>query len=220
MINIEIESVVREAAPQLKVIVIEADVKNSNTSDELWQLLCATAADIRGKYALSDVNKRPGIAATRQAYKALGKDPNRYRPSADALCRRAVKGMGLYRIDTLVDLINVLSMQSGYSIGGFDADKISGNLLRLGRGEENEPFCGIGRGVLNIEGLPVYRDAVGGIGTPTSDEERTKLTLSTCKLLMCINVYGEEMPLQETIDLAHSLLTGYASAENITTRII
>lgn len=220
MLNIEIENVVRQAAPQLKVVVIEADVKNSNTSEELWQLLCDTAAEIRENYELSEINKRIGIAATRQAYKALGKDPNRYRPSADALCRRAVKGMELYRIDTLVDLINVLSMKSGYSIGGFDVDKIDGNNLRLGRGDADELFHGIGRGVLNIDGLPVYRDATGGIGTPTSDEERTKLSLDTRKLLMCINVYGEEMPIQETIDLAHSLLIKYAGAENITTRII
>ena len=182
---------------------------------ELWSLIERTAHDIREVAELSDINKRPAIKATREAYKRLGKEPNRYRPSAEALCRRAVKGMELYRINTLVDLINLISMQSGYSIGGFDIDKIDGEVLRLGAGKENEPFEGIGRGELNIEHLPVYRDSIGGIGTPTSDNERTKLDISTTRLLMCINIYGEEMPVDDTVGLTVSLLEKFADASDI-----
>lgn len=122
--DIHIEDVIRQAAPGLLVVTVEADVTNGDTPDDLWDLLGRAASDIRSVTELSDVNKRPAIKATRDAYKALGKEPNRYRPSAEALSRRAVKGMELYRINTLVDLINLVSLQSGYSIGGFDADKI------------------------------------------------------------------------------------------------
>ncbi|MDE5919401.1 MAG: hypothetical protein K2H05_07820, partial [Duncaniella sp.] len=166
------------------------------------------------------VNKRPAIRATREAYKAFGKEPNRYRPSAEALSRRVVKGMGLYRINTLVDLINLVSLQSGYSIGGFDIDSIDGESLSLGVGREGEPFEAIGRGQLNIAGLPVYRDSTGGIGTPTSDHERTKLTMETSRLLMCINIYGEEMPVDETLGLVTDLLERFASAQNITVKYL
>ena len=86
-----------------------------------------------------------------------------------------MRGIPLYQIDTLVDLINLVSLRTGHSIGGFDTDKIQGTHLELGIGKAGEPFEGIGRGVLNIEGLPVYRDSFGGIGTPTSDHERTKM---------------------------------------------
>lgn len=213
--KIEFENIIRMAAPDLKVVAIEARVKNSDTSPELWSLIERTAHDIREVAELSDINKRPAIKATREAYKRLGKEPNRYRPSAEALCRRAVKGMELYRINTLVDLINLISMQSGYSIGGFDIDKIDGEVLRLGAGKENEPFEGIGRGELNIEHLPVYRDSIGGIGTPTSDNERTKLDISTTRLLMCINIYGEEMPVDDTVGLTVSLLEKFADASDI-----
>lgn len=213
--KIEFEDIIRAVAPSLMVVTVEASVKNSETPDELWSLISRTACDIREVAALADINKRPAIRATREAYKALGKEPNRYRPSAEALCRRAVKGMELYRINTLVDMINLISMQSGYSIGGFDRDKIDGDVLTLGAGCENEPFEGIGRGQLNIEHLPVYRDAVGGIGTPTSDNERTKLDISTTHLLMCINIYGEEMPVDEVVGLTVSLLERYADASDI-----
>lgn len=213
--NLEIEEVVSNIAPGLQVIMIEADVTNSPTTPQLKEELESLAAKIAATYELPDINKRPGIAATRAAYKALGKEPNRYRPSCEAMCRRIVKGMGLYYINNLVDLINVLSIASGYSIGGFDADKIEGDTLRLGAGREGEPFEGIGRGVFNIHCLPVYRDDAGGIGTPTSDNERTKLDLDTTRLLMCINIYGEEMSPADTEALAIDLLKRHAAARNI-----
>lgn len=214
--KIRFDDTIRGVAPGLTVVTVEADVTNTETSDELWSLLGRACDDIRSVTELSDINKRPGIKATRDVYKALGKEPNRYRPSSEALCRRAVKGMELYRINALVDLINVLSLLSGYSIGGFDAAKIDGDTLILGVGREGEPFEAIGRGSLNICGMPVYRDSVGGIGTPTSDNERTKLDLSTTRLLMCINIYGEEMPVEDTAAMAVDLLEKYAEACNIT----
>ncbi len=201
------------------MVAIEADVTNPETSDELWSLITRGAEDIHGVMEMADINKRPGIRATRDAYKALGKEPNRYRPSSEALCRRIVKGMELYRINTLVDLINLISFQSGYSIGGFDLDKIEGDTLTLGVGRDGEPFEGIGRGVLNIANMPVYRDNIGGVGTPTSDNERTKLSTETTRLLMCINIYGEEMPIDDVVGLTSSLLERFANATNINVNI-
>lgn len=153
------------------------------------------------------------IAATREAYKRCGKDPGRYRPSAEALRRRLMRGIALYQIDTLVDLINLVSLRTGHSIGGFDADKIAGTNLELGIGKKEEPFEGIGRGVLNIEGLPVYRDAVGGIGTPTSDNERTKMDLETTHILAIVNGYNGKEGLQEAAGMIQTLLRRYAGSD-------
>ena len=128
--------------------------------------------------------------------------------------RRLLRGLELYQIDTLVDLINLVSLRTGYSIGGFDADKIQGTDLCLGIGRAEEPFEGIGRGVLNIEGLPVFRDAVGGIGTPTSDNERTKMDVGTRHILAIINGYdGDTTRLQQTAEMTQELLRKYASSD-------
>ena len=148
------------------------------------------------------------------AYKRLGKEPNRYRPSAESLRRRVVKGQSLYKIDTLVDLINLVSLKTGYSIGGFDRDKIEGGRLELGVGKVGELYRGIGRGELNIAGLPVYRDAKGGIGTPTSDEERTKIDLETSRLLMIINGYSGLPGLMEAAEYSLALLCEYVQAKD------
>ena len=210
-----IEQEIREACPDVKIGLIRADVVNSETPDELWTEIEEASKRIRESYELSWINKRPAIVANRNLYKRMGKDPNRYRVSSEALCRRVVKGLELYRINALVDLINLVSMCSGYSIGGFDADKIVGDTVTLGVGRSGEKFEGIGRGLLNVEGLPLYRDAAGGIGSPTSDEERTKITLETTRLQMQINAFGEEMSLDDTIEWSVSLLEKYTSAKNV-----
>lgn len=214
MVKISISNEILDICPQFDFRAIECEVLNSSPNPELWDEIEEFTKEFASNNKLSDINKRHTILATRQAYKALGKDPNRYRPSAEAMCRRIVKGMSLYKIDTLVDLINLVSLKSGYSIGGFDADKIDGNLL-LGVGKADEPFEAIGRGNLNIEGLPVYRDNIGGIGTPSSDEERTKITGSTTRLLIIINGYSGTEGLQETKEFAIELLKKYANAKEI-----
>lgn len=218
--EIVISGKLKSAAPDYFMVLVEADVTNSVTSDSLWQEIEDYSAYLRENVELSQVNKRSGIVATRNAYKACGKDPNRYRPSSEALCRRIVRGMELYKIDTLVDLVNLLSMKSGYSVSGFDRDKIAGDTLTISVGEEGEPFEGIGRGPLNIAGMPVYRDAIGGIGTPTSDNERTKIDLNTTHAVICIHIYGLDMPIEEAISLTERLLTQYAAARNITVRAV
>lgn len=210
MIEITISDKIYEICPDFAFSAIQCQVKNSLHNDELWQEITAFSEKFASETALNEINKLPNIIETREAYKKLGKDPNRYRPSAEALCRRIVRGIPLYQIDTLVDLINLVSLKTGYSIGGFDADKIEGDLV-LGVGEAGEKFEAIGRGLLNIEGLPVYRDNVGGIGTPTSDEERTKITLETTNLLMIINGYSGEKGLKEAREYAEELLNKYAT---------
>lgn len=219
MINVSLSEEILKACPDLHVAVVACDVKNSASDEKLWNEITAMETAIRNSGRLEDINKYPPILATRQAYKRLGKDPNRYRPSAEALRRRIFRELPLYKVDTLVDLINLLSIQSGYSIGGFDADKIDGNLL-LGVGREGEVYHGIGRGELNIAGLPVYRDNQGGIGTPTSDEERTKIDMDTTKLLMIINGYSGNEGLKEAAHYGISLLRQYVSATNIETELI
>ena len=212
--NISVSEQIYQACPRLRLGIISCDVVNTPSDEALWEEIAAEEESLRSSMRMEEIARRIPIYETRQAYKKLGKDPNRYRPSAEALCRRILKGYPLYKIDTLVDLINLVSIRTGYSIGGFDAGKIKGDLI-LGVGQADELFNGIGRGPLNIEGLPVYRDEQGGIGTPTSDEERTKIDLSTTKLLMIINGYSGEEGLMEAVAYAKDLLEKYATARNI-----
>ena len=157
--NIIVSNEIKSVCPEFVGAAVEARVRNSQFCQELWNEIHILEDRFRQTLTTESLKDMPSIAATRRVYKACGKDPSRYRPASEQLIRRMLQGKELYQIDTLVDLVNLASIAFGYSIGGFDADKFVGNTLTLGIGREGEPYEGIGRGPLNIAGLPVYRDA-------------------------------------------------------------
>lgn len=219
MIQVSIDPRILAACPECRIGLISATVVNEPTCDELWAEIEAAAEDIKQQYELLEINQRPAIAGTRHLYKALGKDPSRYRVSSEALCRRIIRGLGIYRLTTLIDVVNLVSIKSGYAISGLDGDRIEGNTLTMSVGRADDVYNGIGRGLLNIEGMPVYRDAMGPIATPTSDEERTKFTDQTVKAQININAFAPEMPLEEAVDWMAALLKKYAHATDVETMI-
>lgn len=199
---------------QFRGAYIEADVVNSPTSPELWAEIEAFCNDLRSRLTTDTLKEQSGIAATRAAYKACGKDPSRYRPASEQLARRVLQGKDLYSVDTLVDLGNLVSLFSGYPTGLLDQDRVEGDVA-LGVGHAGEPYEGIGRGVLNIEGLPVYRDAQGPIASPTSDSTRTMLSPTTSHLLFIINGYdGDEAQIERAVAYALDLIKRYAQSKN------
>jgi DNA/RNA-binding domain of Phe-tRNA-synthetase-like protein len=205
---------IEQVCPTFVGACVEAKVVNTSFCEALWKEIDALCEHYRETLTTETLKEMSSIAATRSVYKACGKDPSRYRPASEALIRRVLQGKTLYQIDTLVDLINLASIAYGYSIGGFDADKFKGDTLTLGIGKEGEPYEGIGRGMINIHGLPVYRDAEGGVGTPTSDNERTKMELQTTHLVVLINGYdGNESRVIENAQYIQSLLRKYCQSD-------
>ncbi len=219
MIDFTIERSLKEKAPDMVLGVMSCSVTNTSFNEGLWDLINQLVDDIRAKYTLIRVKEQVNIAETRRVYKACGKDPNRYRPAAESLYRRIIKGNDLYRVNTLVDLVNLLSLRTGFSIGGFDADRIEGS-VKAGIGRADEDYIGIGRGKLNIENLPVLRDQRGPIATPTSDEVRTAIHADTSRFLMNINAYTGEAQAREALVLAERWLTCFCQASLIKTKII
>ena len=218
--NIIVSEEIKTVCPDFVGACVEANVVNTPYNELLWTEIHAAEERFRQELTTESLTELPSIAATRAVYKKCGKDPSRYRPASEQLIRRMLQGKELYQIDTLVDLINLASIAFGYSIGGFDASRFVGDTLKLGVGRKDEPYEGIGRGMLNIEGLPVYRDQLGGVGTPTSDNERTKITLGTTHLVVLINGYdGNEQRVLDNGRFIQQLLQKYAASDGGTVSI-
>ena len=212
--NIIVSQEIESVCPGFVGACVEAEVKNTPFCQPLWEEIKALGEKFKAELTTETLKDISGIAATRRVYRACGKDPSRYRPASEALIRRLLQGKELYQIDTLVDLTNLASIAYGYSIGGFDTDKFEGDTLTLGVGREGEPYEGIGRGIINITGLPVYRDARGGVGTPTSDNERTKIDIATTHLMVLINGYdGCEDKVRANAEFIQRLLRQYAHSD-------
>jgi len=214
MVNICISEKLKTLCPKLRLGCIEADVIVAESVIELTTEINSRSVQINQSLAIDDISKIPIISASRKAYKAFGKDPARYRLSAEALMRRVVSGKNLYQINNVVDQLNLVSVNSGFSIGGYDAGKIQGDIT-FGIGLAGEPYSGIGRGELNIENLPVFRDELGAFGTPTSDSQRTEVTGETHRFMMIIIDFGGDDRLETAKQMAIRLLKEYCKATNI-----
>lgn len=219
MINISIDDSLRQACPAIQLACIYSEVTVHAQNQALWQLIDQTCDELAAQMKTEEIRHLPAIAAARQAYKACGKDPARYRLSAEALLRRVLSGKGLYRINNVVDLLNLVSIRTGFSIGGYDADRISG-AIRMGIGQAGEPYEGLGRGVLNIEGMPVFRDDIGAFGSSTSDSERTGVTEQTKHFLMVLVSYDTNVKLQEASEMAQAFLADFAEGKAIENTLI
>ncbi|MBW8333675.1 MAG: hypothetical protein K0M40_16745 [Prolixibacteraceae bacterium] len=214
MVNICISENLKSLCPKLRLGCIMADVIVAESIDELIAEIISKITQIRQTLVVEDISKISVIDAARKAYKACGKDPARYRLSAEALLRRVVSGKELYQINNVVDQLNLVSITSGFSIGGYDAAKIQGD-ISFGIGLAGEPYQGIGRGELNIEGLPVFRDSLGAFGTPTSDSQRSEVSGQTSRFLMILIDFGGDDQLETAKQMAISLLKKYCRATNI-----
>jgi DNA/RNA-binding domain of Phe-tRNA-synthetase-like protein len=205
---------IRNSLNSIRLGVIEFNCTVELADKEFWIEIEEFSKQIRNRYTLDEVNKIDTISATRNAYKKCGKDPNRYRPSADSLIRRIVKGNTLYKVNNVVDVLNLISIQSGFSIGGYDVGRINGETI-MDIGETSDDYTGIGRGELNIEGLPVLRDKQGVFGTPTSDSERTMITGETKNCVFVFFDFGLSNKLDSAIEKTVELLKNYTNAENV-----
>lgn len=195
--EIIVQSEIRNVFPHLKIGCLVSPVKVGDTDDGLNTKMSDVLGKIEREMDAECIRNLSTIKATKEGYKALGKDPNRYRPAAESLLRRVSKGKGLYQVNNVVDCLNLVSVETGLSICGYDLDKIDGN-IHFGIGQSEEPYEGIGRGALNIEKLPVFRDFHGAFGTPTSDSVRTLIDENTSHVLMMIPSFDGDVSALET----------------------
>jgi DNA/RNA-binding domain of Phe-tRNA-synthetase-like protein len=180
---ISIDQSILNITPHFRIGVIEGSV-TVNETQSLDGIIDEQETLIKRTYTLQNLLKNESILKARNAYKAYGKDPSRYRLAVESLYRRLIKGNHLYRINDVVDIGNILSLKFACSTAVLDHDKISGHIrIRLGN---DEPYEGIGRGNINISNIPVYVDDIGPFGSTTSDTNRTKITLSTKRILVFI----------------------------------
>ncbi len=189
--------------------------KNDETklSDEISKEFDNIAKEYQQKYSIEEVVRIPKIKATRDGYKALGKDPSHTRAACEALLRRILKNGTIYRLGDLIDIGNLLSIKLMKSICMVDLDKIDGDIyIRLGK--NSDEYYGINRGKINVENIPLYTDNTSPFGNPTSDTIRTAITNETKNVcIMLINFDKETTDLDE--DVLVSTLNKFLKITNL-----
>lgn len=220
MASVKIDAELKAKCPRVALARVSAEVEAGETPEELDRELKNCEEKVLKLPDPKAVLESTEITATRAGYRALGKDPARYRGSAEALLRRVIAGKGLPRINNVVDVINLVSVESRMPIGLYDLEHVQGDIVfRAGR--TGETYKGIGKYDLNLGGMPVFCDALGPHGSPTSDSERTMVTRATKRVIAIIISFagasagpqGAASPLESWAQKTCGLFERYASAQ-------
>lgn len=218
MTSIKIDDILKNKCGEVAIGSIEAIVKVEDGSKELWEEINLKCNEIRNLYKAEEIGGIKNISDSRQSYKKLGKDPSRYRLSSEALLRRIVKGSDLYKVNNIVDINNLVSLYSCYSVGTYDVSNI-GKCITFTFGGQGEKYRGIGKGDVNLENLPVFEDSRGKFGSTTSDSIRAMITKDTKHIIMNIISFNGDEDLDMYINYASRLLKNYANADILSTNI-
>src|SRR5581483_6861549 len=89
---------------------------------------------------------------------------------------------GLYLINSVVDLVNYLSLKTLWPMGLYNADSIVPP-VEWRSGKQGESYKGIGRDRLNLAHFPLLADAIGPFGSPISDSMRTRVSEGCTRIL-------------------------------------
>jgi DNA/RNA-binding domain of Phe-tRNA-synthetase-like protein len=194
-----------EAGVALRLGCLSARVTVREDDPATKQAVADLATRLAQELAGTTVGDLPVVADVRQAFRALGKDPSRYRPSSEALLRRVAQGKGLFNVNNLVDTNNLISLTSRFPAGAYDLARLDGAFetgidLRVGR--DGETYEAIARGPFNLANLPVLCDRSGPFGSPTSDSARTMVTADCRETLLVLYAFGEAPGLDEGLDAA------------------
>lgn len=217
--DIKISEEIKTLCPGAELGVLLYSARVAASSPELLARFDSDSSELGGRYTLDAIAKMQHIASTREAYRALGKSPHEYRNAAEAMLRRLVKGSGLYRINNVVDINNLVSVSSGYSIGSYDVSRLTGD-IELRRAPEGAHYAGIGKESVNIGCLPVLYDGEGPFGNPSSDSTRAMIRPGRLGVLSVVYSFDGADGLRQWLPEYESCLRKYCGAAEIKTNIV
>src|ERR1700678_1778014 len=191
---------IKIALPGVKLGVVEADGTSVVlVHPDLAKLMDEVCVRKRAEFSVESLAEADPVRAVRAMFREWAMDPSKYRPSSEALLRRVVQGKGLHRVSNVVDTGNLVSIETGWPLGGYDRSRIQEPVtLRLG--SAGESYEGIGKKTWSLEGRPVLADPAGPFGSPISDSTRTMITDSAKDVM--IVVYVPEKSPDELADRA------------------
>ena len=212
--NVEIDSKLFDTYPdiQLGLIRFQADVKEPDP--QFWaymadEILPQVRIAVEGK----EWSEIPGIRGSREAYKAFGRNPGRYRVSSEALIRRIRRGDELYHINSVVDVNNLISVESGLSVGSYDLAQIHGSIV-FRKAEHGEGYTGIGKEFLDMENMLVLADDKGIFGSSMSDSTRAMVTENANDILTVIYCFENDLDLQALLKKGIDAFEQFASVKD------
>ena len=186
-----IDSRVFAAIPDMVVgVVVAQGVDNTKAVPEVSAMLAQSVEAAEARFSGREVKKAEEIVPYREAFRALGINPNRFPCSAEALFSRIGKGKGMPSINPLVDLNNAVSLKYVIPMGTHDLKDVP-EVIGMRPATENDRFLPFGGGE---EEVPDAGEVVYAVGNQVRTRRWTwrqsevgKITPETRDLLFPID---------------------------------
>lgn len=203
---------------RLGLLTFRAEVKDPD--EVFWSYMDnEVLPEIRTSIEGKEWGDIAGVKGSRAAYKAFGRNPGRYRVSSEALLRRVRRGDELYHINSVVDVNNLISVESGLSVGSYDLGNVHGPVV-LRKAEQGEGYSGIGKDFLDMENMLVLSDDEGIFGSSMSDSTRAMVTDEAQDILVVIYCFEDDIDLESLLVHAENAFEQYADASGIESWIV
>ncbi|NWQ44084.1 hypothetical protein MLOOGBEN_25710 [Bacillus sp. EB106-08-02-XG196] len=184
--EIQLSSEIISQIPKFKLGVIEyKDITVGDSPQMVKGRLQLFQESIYFDLENKNLTELPGIQEWRSIFKTFGKDPNRYRPSVEALYRKVEKQNYLTTVQSAIDINNFFSLQYQVPIGIYDSNQLEGPIT-IKVAEAGEEYLGLNRRMNSLENLIVSADKLGPFGSPFVDSNRAPVTEATKNALQII----------------------------------
>ena len=217
--DIRIDDDILSRWPECRLGWLSYEAEPVENDAAVWERLEAFLPELKGRLENTPLADMPNLGESRRGYKACGKDPGRWRVSSEALYRRVRQGRELYRINSVVDVNNLVSLETGFSLGSYDRDHLKGELV-LRRGLPGESYAGIGKDAVELENMPLLSDEAGAVGSPSSDSTRAMVTMKSRRFLTVIYSFSSREEVEKALALASSRFEELAGAQGIICGIV
>lgn len=183
---VNLDSRLRSRLPNLKLIVIRYEgCTVSRSPHPFLGRFHLFLEHLRMEHEPEKISQLPPIRQWREAFRRLGASPSRYRPSAEALLRRVLKGEAIHEVNSAVDVNNFFSLKYLLPAGIYDADALEGSVTAtVGKAGDRYPALN-GRDV-SMENKLLLCDDKGPFGSPYVDSARSAVTEKTARCLQVI----------------------------------
>lgn len=212
---VSVDPALYDVYPEIRLGCLRFTARVREPDERFWSEMEETyLPQVRAAIDGKGWSEIPGVRGSRLMYKAFGRNPGRYRVSSEALMRRVRRSDPLYRINSVVDVNNLISVQSGLSVGSYDLEKVHGNIV-MRRGAAGETYPGIGKDAIDLENLLVLTDDLGAFGSSMSDSTRSMVTPETRDVLVVLHCFETDMDLPALLEETKTAFETYADAQNV-----
>ena len=218
--DVKIDNKLYEIYSDIRLGLLQFRVEVKESDNGFWEYMNSEVLpQIKNVIEGKEWSEIPGVKGSREAYKAFGRNPGRYRVSSEALLRRVRRGDELYHVNSVVDVNNLISVESGLSVGSYDLAHIHG-AITLRKAEKGEGYTGIGKDFLDLENLLVLADDDGIFGSSMSDSTRAMVTTDTKDVLVVIYCFEKDIDLQKLLEKSKEAFHKFADGRDIETWIV